>query len=60
MSQEINTKEDNSHDLFAVRKGKLDAMRALGYDPFRQNWKQTHTSKEAVESFDESTPEGEN
>ena len=28
-------------------------MRALGYDPFRQNWKQTHTSKEAVESFDE-------
>lgn len=60
MSQETKTTEDNSHDLFAVRKGKLDAMRALGYDPFRQNWEQTHTSKEAIESFDMSIPEGEN
>ncbi len=60
MSEDIKTTEDNSHDLFAVRKGKLDAMRALGYDPFRQNWEQSHTSKEAIESFDESTPEGEN
>lgn len=60
MSQETKTTEDNSHDLFAVRKGKLDAMRALGYDPFRQNWEQTHTSKEAIESFDGSIPEGEN
>ena len=60
MSEDIKTTEDNSHDLFAVRKGKLAAMRALGYDPFRQNWEQSHTSKEAIESFDESTPEGEN
>jgi len=33
--------------LFAVRKGKLDNMRAEGFDPFRANWDQTHTSKSA-------------
>lgn len=34
-------------DLFAVRKGKLDEMRAEGQDPFRENWPQAHTSEEA-------------
>lgn len=57
---ETNSAADNSHDLYAVRKGKLDRMRAGGFDPFRAEWKQTHTSKEAVESFDPNTPEGEN
>lgn len=61
MSQENNTTiQDNSHDLRAVRKAKLDNMRAKGFDPFRANWNQTHTSKTAVESYDPTTPEGEN
>ena len=60
MSEESSQIQDNSHDLFAVRKAKLDAMRANGFDPFRANWEQTHTSKTAIASFDESTPEGEN
>ena len=58
MSEETKITEDNSHDLFAVRKGKLDAMRAGGFDPFRANWNQSHTSKTAVESYDESLEEG--
>ena len=61
MSQENNTTiQDNSHDLRAVRKAKLDNMRAKGFDPFRANWNQTHTSETAVESYDPATPEGEN
>jgi lysyl-tRNA synthetase class 2 len=39
-----NKNSDNSHDLFAVRKAKLDKLREDGIDPFRQNWDQTHTS----------------
>ena len=38
---------DNTHDLFAVRKGKLDKLRDEGIDPFRQNWVQSHTSTTA-------------
>ena len=60
MSQQEEKKTDNSHDLFAVRKAKLDSMRDKGFDPFRAEWEQTHTSKTAIESFDPSTPEGEN
>ena len=60
MSQENRKIEDNSHDLWAVRKAKLDNMRASGFDPYRENWNQTHTSKTAIESYDPSTPEGEN
>ncbi len=40
---------DISHDLFAVRKTKLDELRKSGEDPFRANWNQTHTSKQCVE-----------
>lgn len=39
-----NTTPDNTHDLFAVRKGKLDKLREEGIDPFRANWDQSHTS----------------
>ncbi|MDA0348192.1 MAG: lysine--tRNA ligase [Verrucomicrobia bacterium] len=42
-----NNTSDNSHDLFAVRKAKLDKLREDGIDPFRQNWDQTHTSTSA-------------
>lgn len=44
---------DNTHDLYAVRKAKLDAMREAGVDPFRANWDQKHTSKEAIEQYTE-------
>ncbi|MDR2982518.1 MAG: lysine--tRNA ligase [Puniceicoccales bacterium] len=40
---------DISHDLFAVRKEKLNQLRAAGEDPFRANWNQTHTSKQCLE-----------
>ncbi len=42
------TPADNSHDLFAVRLAKLQEMRAAGFDPFRANAPQTHTSAEAI------------
>jgi len=44
--------QDNSHDLFAVRREKLDKLRAAGRDPFRANWEQTHTSKQARLDFE--------
>ena len=34
-------------DQVAVRQAKLDQMRDNGFDPFRANWEQTHTSLEA-------------
>lgn len=37
---------DISNDLFAVRKAKLEQLRAAGEDPFRANWEQKQTSKE--------------
>lgn len=43
----------NTHDLYAVRKAKLDAMRASGFDPFSQNWSVSHTSVEAKKLFEE-------
>ena len=43
--------QDLSHDLFAVRKAKLDEMRAAGCDPFRASFHPTHTSTEAVKAF---------
>lgn len=46
---------NNTSDLFAVRKSKLEQMRENGFDPFRKNCLQTHTSKQALEMFDESS-----
>ena len=37
----------DTSDLFAVRRAKLDAMRAAGVDPFAANWPQTDTSDAA-------------
>ena len=31
----------------AVRQAKLDQMRENGFDPFRSNWEQSHTSMQA-------------
>ena len=52
--ENINVVHENTHDLYAVRKAKLDAMRAAGFDPYKQNWEPTHTSEEAKKCFDES------
>jgi len=51
MSDKQHT-EAGTHDLFAVRKQKLDALREQGKDPFRANWEQTHTSREAVAAYE--------
>jgi len=40
-----------THDLYAVRLQKLNAMRETGSDPFRANCEQTHTSNEAREAW---------
>ena len=39
MSEEKKTIQEMSHDLFAVRKAKLEAMRENGFDPFRRGRK---------------------
>ncbi len=57
-NQQDKNIHENTHDLYAVRKAKLDSMRSRGIDPFRQDWAQTHTSKTAVALFDESSELG--
>lgn len=50
---------DNTHDLLAVRRQKLDDLREKGKDPFRANWEQTHTSTQVVaayEAFEKALP----
>jgi len=49
---------DVSHDLRAVRLLRLQELRAQGQDPFQNNWTQSHTSKQAVESFPEGQETG--
>lgn len=49
---------ENTHDLYAVRVGKLEALRAAGEDPFRANWEQRHTASEALALFDDSSELG--
>ncbi|MGJ3241718.1 MAG: lysine--tRNA ligase [Opitutales bacterium] len=44
---------DNTHDLIAVRRQKLAAMREAGRDPFRRACRQTHTSAQAVALYRE-------
>lgn len=47
----------DTSDLYAVRRAKLEAMRAEGFDPFQQNWEASHSSAEAVARCAEG-PEG--
>ncbi len=49
---------DVSHDLRAVRLLRLQELRAQGQDPFQNNWNQTHTSKQAIESYVEGQEPG--
>ena len=37
-----------THDQYAVRRQKLQDLRAAGFDPFRQNFAPTHFSAEAL------------
>jgi len=56
----MKEKEIDTSDQFAVRCAKLEDARALGRDPFRANWDQTHTSQEATEAWiedEENSPE---
>ncbi|PWU05126.1 MAG: lysine--tRNA ligase [Verrucomicrobia bacterium] len=53
MSESSSTVETS--DLYAVRMAKLEAMRNQGFDPFRANWEQEHTSEEAVGLYNEET-----
>ena len=45
-------------DQVAVRQAKLDQMRENGFDPFRANWEQTHTSEKAIGLLPEDQEEG--
>lgn len=49
------TNEDNSHDLYAVRLEKLKNLKAEGLNPFFANCEQSHSSSEAVASYDEAS-----
>ncbi len=51
-------KQMDGSDQVAVRQAKLDQMRENGFDPFRQNWDQTHTSLEACSLLPENQDEG--
>lgn len=44
--------QPDSSDLFAVRKQKLDTLRAQGQDPFQANWEQSHTSAEVIQAHE--------
>ncbi|MEM9160331.1 MAG: lysine--tRNA ligase [Verrucomicrobiota bacterium] len=46
-----NNLSDISHDQLAVRRQKLVDMREKGVDPFRSEFKPTHTSSEAVKAY---------
>ena len=48
-----STKQDNSHDLYAVRLQKLKTLRNEGRDPFLKNCSQTHTSTRAINAYRE-------
>ena len=52
-----NTSQPDTHDLHAVRLGKLEAMRNQGCDPFHANWEQNETSAQAKVLFVEDAPE---
>lgn len=41
----------DTSDLFAVRKAKLDEMRADGFNPFAANWETTHHSQQAIAAW---------
>ena len=45
-------------DQVAVRQAKLDQMREHGFDPYRANWEQSHTSLEACGLLPEEEEEG--
>lgn len=49
----------DTSDLFAVRKAKLDELRAAGQNPFASNCVQAQTSQEAQALYDETLAEGE-
>ena len=53
-------KQDNTHDLYAVRVSKLEQMRRDGVDPFRAHCEQTHVSAQVKALYATSQEEAEN
>ena len=53
------TQPENTHDLYAVRLRKLEELREEGRNPFAANCEQSHTSKAALELFDDNMPDEE-
>ena len=51
-------KDIDTSDQFAVRVSKLEAMRENGFDPYRANCEQSHTSEQAKALFPEGAEEG--
>ena len=47
----MSDETDISHDQHAVRRQKLEELRAAGSDPFRANVKPTHFSAEALSAY---------
>lgn len=47
-----DTQAVDTSDLIAVRRDKLEKLRGEGKDPFRANWLQTHTSAEAIKTYE--------
>lgn len=45
--------QEISHDLVAVRRAKLEELRAAGADPFRAACQQTHFAADALKRFQE-------
>jgi lysyl-tRNA synthetase class 2 len=48
VTDSMSDETDISHDQHAVRRQKLEELRAAGSDPFRANVKPTHFSSEAI------------
>lgn len=52
-----NAQPDNTHDLYAVRLQKLEALCAAERNPFASNCEQSHSSTEAIAAYLEGEPE---
>jgi len=52
-SFQMNERDIDTSDQFAVRKAKLDELREKGIDPFKANWDQSQTSSQAIDMWTE-------
>ncbi|WP_010279289.1 lysine--tRNA ligase [Paenibacillus senegalensis] len=45
------------NELLKIRRDKLDELRQLGVDPFGQKYERTHTARDIINKYDQSTKE---